>query len=215
MVQPSLVYISQPNEYGLLYSKAELAALRGVCGSHDLRIYVDGARLAYALGAPDNDVSLKDLSRLADAFYIGGTKCGTLFGEALAFPRHDTVPRFFTIVMQRGALLAKRRLLGVQFEALFEDGLYGRIGQAAVAQARRITSAFGAAGCVLAHPSQTNQVSPILRDEQLARLNEAVVTSFWEKPDLEHTVVRLAMSWASTDAGVDSLTHALASGVLG
>lgn len=102
MVQPSLVYISQPNEYGLLYSKAELAALRGVCGSHDLRIYVDGARLAYALGAPDNDVSLKDLSRLADAFYIGGTKCGTLFGEALAFPRHGTVPHFFTIVKQRG-----------------------------------------------------------------------------------------------------------------
>ncbi|MGN0075671.1 MAG: threonine aldolase family protein [Parafannyhessea sp.] len=215
MVQPALVYISQPNEYGLLYLRAEFEELRRACDAHGLRLYVDGARLAYALGAPENDVTLPDLARLADAFYIGGTKCGTLFGEALVFPRPGTVRHFFTIAKQRGALLAKGRLLGVQFEALLEDGLYGRIGQAAVAQARRVSRAFEDAGCGLAHPTQTNQVFPVLTDEQAQRLGEVALASFWEKPDLGHTVVRLATSWSTTDAEVDALVSALGSGILG
>lgn len=215
MVQPALVYISQPNEYGLLYSRAELEALRRACDAHGLRLYVDGARLAYALGAPENDVTLADLARLADAFYIGGTKCGTLFGEALVFPRPGTVRHFFTIAKQRGALLAKGRLLGVQFEAMFEDGLYGRVGQAAVAQACRISRAFEDAGCELAHPTQTNQVFSVLTDEQERRLGEVALASFWEKPDLGHTVVRLATSWSTTDTDVAALVRELESGVLG
>ncbi|MGN0070704.1 MAG: threonine aldolase family protein [Atopobiaceae bacterium] len=214
MVQPALIYISEPNEYGLLYSKAELEALRKVADAHGLKIYCDGARLAYALAAPENDVALEDLAHLTDAFYIGGTKCGALFGEALVFPRPELVPHFFTFMKQCGALLAKGRLLGVQFEAFFEDGLYGRIGRPAIAQARRISSAFEEAHISLAHPTQTNQVFPILSDSQAKLLGEVALASFWEKPDEDHTVVRLATSWATKDEDAEALVRALRSGIL-
>ncbi|MEE8681039.1 MAG: beta-eliminating lyase-related protein [Olsenella sp.] len=214
MVQPALIYISEPNEYGLLYSKAELEALRTVADAHHLKIYCDGARLAYALAAPENNVTLEDLAHLTDAFYIGGTKCGALFGEALVFPHPELAPHFFTFVKQRGALLAKGRLLGVQFEAFFEDGLYGRIGKPAIAQAREISSAFEEAHIALAHPTQTNQVFPVLSDSQAELLGEVTLASFWEKPDEDHTIVRLATSWATTDEDADALVRALASGIL-
>ena len=214
MVQPALIYISEPNEYGLLYSKAELEALRTVADAHHLKIYCDGARLAYALAAPENNVTLEDLAHLTDAFYIGGTKCGALFGEALVFPHPELAPHFFTFVKQRGALLAKGRLLGVQFEAFFEDGLYERIGKPAIAQAREISSAFEEAHIALAHPTQTNQVFPVLSDSQAELLGEVTLASFWEKPDEDHTIVRLATSWATTDEDADALVRALASGIL-
>ena len=210
MVMPGLIYISQPTEYGTLYSLSELQALRAVCDEHDMRLYVDGARLAYALAAPTNDVTLADLARLADAFYIGGTKCGALFGEAMVFPVPNTCPHFFTVMKRRGALLAKGRLLGIQFQALFENGLYQRIGEDAVEQAERIARMFIDAGYELAIPQYTNQVFVSFDDATLARLEDEVDMSFWEHLPNGRTVMRLATSWASTEDDVAALAKLLA-----
>ena len=209
MVMPGLAYISQPTEYGTLYSLRELTALRAACDKHDMRLYVDGARLAYALAAPSNDVTLADLARLADAFYIGGTKCGALLGEAVVFPKPGTCPHFFTLVKRRGALLAKGMVAGIQFETLFSDGLYQQIGQRAVSQAGRIARAFGNAGCELMYPQQTNQVFVALDEKRYAHLSERVEMSFWEHLADGRTVVRLATSWASSDEDVDALVGLL------
>ena len=137
MVMPGMVYISQPTEYGTLYSREELAALSKVCRENHLPLYVDGARLAYALASPENDVTLTDLAELSDVFYIGGTKCGALFGEAVVIPQKGRIPHFFTIIKQHGALLAKGRIAGIQFGELFTDGLYLRIGKPAMEAAEQ------------------------------------------------------------------------------
>ena len=137
MVMPGMVYISQPTEYGTLYSREELAALSKVCRENHLPLYVDGARLAYALASPENDVTLTDLAEFSDAFYIGGTKCGALFGEAVVIPQKGRIPHFFTIIKQHGALLAKGRIAGIQFGELFTDGLYLRIGKPAMEAAEQ------------------------------------------------------------------------------
>lgn len=205
MVMPGPVYISQPTEYGTLYSLEELTALRTACDAHGMRLYVDGARLAYALSAPGNDVTLPDLARLTDAFYIGGTKCGALLGEAVVFPKPGTCPHFFTLVKQHGALLAKGMVAGIQFETLFDDGLYLQIGQKAVEQAGRIAHAFGDAGCELMYPQQTNQVFVALDEKRYARLSGRVEMSFWEHLADSRTAVRLATSWATADEDVDEL----------
>ena len=209
MVMPGMVYLSQPTEYGTLYSRAELEAIRQVCDDYRLALYVDGARLAYALACPENDVSLSDLARLCDVFYIGGTKCGALFGEAVVIPDPGLIPHFFTIVKQHGALLAKGRLLGLQFDTLFTDDLYLQIGRNAIAAADAIREALRAMGCSLAFPAPTNQVFLCLEDGALARLDEQVVYSFWEKPDEGHTVIRLASSWATTAGETDQLIRVL------
>ncbi|MCR5236770.1 MAG: aminotransferase class V-fold PLP-dependent enzyme, partial [Lachnospiraceae bacterium] len=132
MVMPGMVYISQPTEYGTLYSLTELKEISRVCRENHIPLYVDGARLAYALACPENDVTLKDLAMLCDAFYIGGTKCGALFGEAVVIPEHDYIPHLFTIIKQHGALLAKGRIAGLQFDTLFTGGLYDNIGKTAI-----------------------------------------------------------------------------------
>ena len=209
MVMPGPVYISQPTEYGTLYSLEELTALRTACDAHGMRLYVDGARLAYALSAPGNDVALADLARLADAFYIGGTKCGALLGEAVVFPKPGTCPHFFTLVKQHGALLAKGMVAGIQFETLFDDGLYLQIGQIAVEQAGRIARAFGDAGCELMYPQQTNQVFVALDEKRYATLSARVEMSFWEHLADSRTAVRLATSWATVDEDVDELVALL------
>ena len=209
MVMPGMVYLSQPTEYGTLYSRAELEAIRQVCDDYRLALYVDGARLAYALACPENDVSLSDLARLCDVFYIGGTKCGALFGEAVVIPDPGLIPHFFTIVKQHGALLAKGLLLGIQFDALFTDDLYLQIGRNAIAAADAIREALRAMGCSLAFPAPTNQVFLCLEDGALARLDEQVVYSFWEKPDEGHTVIRLASSWATNAGETDQLIRVL------
>lgn len=211
MVAPGLVYLSQPTEYGTLYSLGELESLRHVCDAHGLALYVDGARLAYALGAPGNDVGLADLARLTDAFYIGGTKCGALFGEALVLTREGMCPHFFTVMKQGGALLAKGRLLGMQFEVLFEDGLYGRIGERTVAQAARVARALRDAGCELAMPQCTNQVFAAFDEAMLDGLRGKASMSFWEALADGRQVMRLATSWATDDADVDALARLLGS----
>ena len=205
MVMPGLVYLSQPTEYGTLYSLSELEAIRAVCDRYSLSLYLDGARLAYALGCPENDVTLADLARLCDAFYIGGTKCGALFGEAVVFPRHDTVPHFFTIVKQHGALLAKGRIAGLQFDTLFTDGLYERLGRHAVAAADRLRAALRENGYELAFPAPTNQIFLVLDEAQREALSRRVEMSFWEKRADGRTVVRLATSWATAPEDVDAL----------
>lgn len=209
MVMPGLVYLSQPTEYGTLYTRSELESMRAVCNAHGLKLYVDGARLAYGLGASDNDLSLADLARLTDAFYIGGTKCGALFGEAVVFPKPGTCPHFFTFVKQNGALLAKGRILGIQFETLFEDGLYERVGKHAIVTAERVAHAFEKSGYTLVLPQKTNQVFVAFDDAQLAHLSALVEMSFWERLSDGRTVMRLATSWATTEAEVEALEKLL------
>ena len=170
LVMPGAVYLSHPTEFGTLYTLSELEALSRLCRANGLTLYLDGARLAYALACPENELSLRDLGRLCDAFYIGGTKCGALFGEAVVFPRPGTAPRFFTQVKRAGALLAKGRIAGIQFQALFEDGLYARLGRQAVAAANRIRDALCARGFRLAYPSPTNQIFVELSPDERARL---------------------------------------------
>ena len=205
MVQPGMVYISQPTEYGTLYALDELEALSAVCHAHGMLLYVDGARLAYALATPSNTVGLADLARLCDAFYIGGTKCGCLFGEAVVIPNADTIPHFFAQIKQHGALLAKGFVAGVQFETLFEDGLYERIGDAAIAAADRIRAALAERGMPLYLDAPTNQIFVALADEQLARLGTQVEYSFWERLADGRTVIRLATSWSTREQDVDAL----------
>ncbi len=205
MVQPGMVYISQPTEYGTLYSLAELKAISAICREKNLPLYVDGARLAYALGCEKNDVTLPDLARLCDAFYIGGTKCGALFGEAVVFPNPQVVSHFFTTVKQHGALLAKGRLLGLQFDTLLSNGLYERLGKRAVSLADKIRAALLENGFQLAIDSPTNQVFVLLDNETKKRLETHVEFGFWEYVDENHTVVRFATSWATKEESVEYL----------
>ena len=205
IVMPGMVYITHPTENGALYSRAEVEEIRKACDENDLYLYLDGARLAYALAAPDNDLSLKDIARLCDAFYIGGTKCGALFGEAVVFPTPGIVPHFFMITKQMGALLAKGRIAGIQFDALFTDGLYERIGQFAIESAGRIQDAFEQKGYRLLFRSPTNQIFVIMEDDQFRQLLEKVSFEFWEKYDETHTVVRFVTSWSTTEEDVEQL----------
>lgn len=209
MVMPGMVYISQPSEYGTLYSLKELEALHHICEANEVALYLDGARLAYALACPDNDVTLPDIARLCDAFYIGGTKCGALFGEAVVFPRHNTVPHFFTMMKQHGALLAKGRINGIQFDTLFTDDLYMIIGRAAIQAADRIREALIEKGYQMAFNTPTNQIFIVLSKDQAASLCDHIELGFWENPDEEHTVMRIATSWATQKEDVDRLISVL------
>ena len=209
MVMPGMVYLSHPTEYGTLYSKAELQAFRNVCDKYKIYLYVDGARLAYALSCLENDVTLKCLAELCDAFYIGGTKCGALFGEAVVVPKPEEMPHLFTIIKQHGALLAKGRLLGIQFDELFRDDLYMKIGKSAIEAAERITRALQEKGYRLYFESPTNQIFVIIENDALKKLGEKVEYSFWEKYDDNHTVIRFATDWGTTEAEANALIDIL------
>lgn len=209
MVWPGMVYISQPTEYGTLYSKAELEALSATCRKWGIPLFVDGARLGYALASPATDVTLKDLARLCDVFYIGGTKCGAMFGEAVVIPRKGLIPHFFTTIKQQGALLAKGRMLGLQFDVLFTDGLYIQIARHAVTEAARLREAFRTKGYEIYAESPTNQVFVALSSEQEAHLRTITTFSEWERTTDGRLVVRLATSWATRSEDIDSLIEAL------
>ena len=209
MVEPGMVYISQPTESGTLYSLQELEEIAAVCRKYHMYLYLDGARLAYALACPSNDVTLEDIARLCDAFYIGGTKCGTLFGEAVVMPKPGLIPHFFTLVKQHGALLAKGRILGIQFETLFTDGLYFEVGRTAVSFADEIRQKLQEKGIELCYGSPTNQIFVRLTNELRQKLEQQVTTSFWERTDEDHVVIRLATSWATTREDVDALLKVL------
>lgn len=205
MVEPGAVYISQPTEFGTLYSKNELKELSKVCRSYKIPLYVDGARLAYALGSAENDVTLKDLAEYADIFYIGGTKCGTLFGEAVVIPEPQLIPHFFTQIKQHGALLAKGRLLGIQFAELFKNNLYFELGKSADIYAQQIETALKKAGYKLYMHSPTNQVFFIIENTKLEALSKKVLYGYMEKYDETKTVIRFCTSWATTRADVNEL----------
>lgn len=209
MVQPGMVYLSQPTEYGTLYTKAELSAIRAVCDRYKLPLFMDGARLGYGLAAPENDLFLSDIANLCDVFYIGGTKVGALCGEAVIFPHHGAPAHFFTTIKQRGALLAKGRLLGLQFDTLFTDDLYYKLGAHAIKQATRLEAIFSEKGYRFFLPSPTNQKFIVLDNATMERLSATIGFSFWERYDDHHTVVRFATSWATTDAQLDALKNAL------
>lgn len=205
MVWPGMVYISQPTEYGTIYSLSELEALSAVCRKWEIPLFADGARLGYGLMAEGADVGLKDLARLCDIFYIGGTKVGAMFGEAVVIPRKGLIPHFFTTIKQSGALLAKGRMLGVQFDVLFTDGLYMKIARHAVLLAQRLREAFEAKGFATYYASPTNQIFLALTPEQEQRLRRVTTFSEWEHLADGRTVVRLATSWATRSEDIDKL----------
>ena len=209
MVMPGMVYISQPTEYGTLYSKEELTEISKVCRANHLPLYVDGARLAYALASPENDVTLSDLAELCDAFYIGGTKCGSLFGEEVVIPQKGLIPHFFTIIKQHGALLAKGRIAGIQFDELFTDRLYERIGKPAIDAAEQIKEALKKFGYKLALDTPTNQIFCIVSNEVMKKIAQDVEFGFWEKYDETHSVIRFATSWATTMEDTQKLIRLL------
>jgi threonine aldolase len=204
MVQPGMVYISQPSEYGTLYSKKELSALHEVAQSHHLPLFVDGARLAYALATKENDVSLPELAQLSEVFYFGGTKAGLLCGEAVVFPE-GAPAHFLTFIKQHGALVAKGRLFGVQFDALFTDDLYLKVGANAIEQAGRLRAALKKKGYTFAIASPTNQTFVVLDNKKKDELAKRVWFDLWDNLDANHTVVRFCTSWATTAQAVDEL----------
>jgi threonine aldolase len=209
MVMPGMVYISQPTEYGTLYSLEELTAIRKVCDEYNMALYVDGARLAYALGSPENDVTLKDLARLTDVFYIGGTKCGALFGEAVVVRDPKRVPHMFMIAKQHGAVLAKGRLLGIQYDELFKDDLYLKIGQHAINMAMKIKNACKEKGYVFYNDSPTNQQFVIISNEKEKEMSEWLEIEMDDTYDEDHIVMRLCTSWATKEEDVDALIERL------
>ncbi|MGI5976200.1 MAG: threonine aldolase family protein [Candidatus Limivicinus sp.] len=208
-VIPGLVYISHPTELGTLYSRRELQALREVCDEYQLKLYMDGARLGYGLASPASDLTLPDIAELTDAFYIGGTKVGALFGEALVYTKHNLPKHLLSRVKQHGALLAKGRLLGIQFDTLFTDGLYLEIGRHALRLAERLKEAFRERGYEFFADSPTNQIFVIMDNEKLEELEKEVMISVWARVDEKRTAVRFVTDWATTDADVDALIKIL------
>ncbi len=209
MVSPGMVYISHPTEYGTLYTKQELAEISSVCREYHIPLYLDGARLAYGLMSNQTNVTLSDVAEYCDVFYIGGTKCGTLCGEAVVFTKNNMPKRFLTIVKNHGALLAKGRLTGVQFDTLFTDGLYFQIGRHAVDLAEMLKSGLISKGYQLFIDSPTNQQFVVLENNMMEKLKKDVSFSYWEKYDENRTVVRFATSWATTKNDVEKLLEIL------
>ncbi|MFA6844737.1 MAG: aminotransferase class I/II-fold pyridoxal phosphate-dependent enzyme [Sphaerochaetaceae bacterium] len=209
MVEPGMVYISHPTEYGTLYSKAELEELHSVCHKHHIPLFLDGARLGYGLMAKGTDVSLPVIARNTEVFYIGGTKVGALFGEAVVIPNPGTVNHFFTTIKQHGALLAKGWLLGVQFDTLFTDNLYFNISKNAIDRAGELVSSLEDKEYRFYLKTPTNQQFVIIENDKLALLEQKVQVGFWARYDDSHTVVRFATSWATTKEDVDALRKLL------
>lgn len=209
LVQPKLVYISNPTELGTIYGISEIKALRETCDKNGLYLYLDGARLGYGLAASKGELTLKDIARLCDAFYIGGTKVGLLFGEALVIVRDELKPDFRYILKQRGGMLAKGRLLGVQFMTLFEDGLYHEISEHAVRLAMKIKDSCVMRGYEFLVDSPTNQQFPIMPDAVLEKLGADFGYSWWGRAGDSHSAVRLCTSWATREEDVDDLCRAI------
>jgi threonine aldolase len=208
--QPGMVYITMPTELGTIYKKRDIETIRQVCTEYELPLFVDGARLGYGLMADDCDFTLPWLCTQCDALYIGGTKVGALCGEAVVFPRNNAPRHFFNIIKQHGALLAKSRLAGVQFDALFTDGLYFNIARHAIDKAMQLRKQFAEAGIPI-KDSPTNQQFVVLSKEQIQHLRQTIAFETWEPIDNDNTLCRFVTSWATTDADLDALAKALKS----
>jgi len=209
MVYPGMVYMSFPTEYGTLYSKQELTRIYAICKEFGAKLFIDGARLGYGLQSDSADITLPELARLCDAFTIGGTKVGALCGEAVIFPTGEAPEHFFTIIKQHGALVAKGRLLGVQFDTLFTDGLYFKIARNAIERAMELKKAFIDAGYRMYIDSPTNQQFPILSDEQIGKLKGKVKFEIWEPLPDGKCVTRFATSWATPAQNIVKLKELL------
>ncbi|MBR6349383.1 MAG: low specificity L-threonine aldolase [Lachnospiraceae bacterium] len=209
MVYPGMVYISHPTELGTLYTKAELSALHEICASYEIPLFIDGARLGYGLMAKGTDVTLPDIARYADVFYIGGTKVGALFGEALVFTRHNMPKRFNTMVKQHGAMAAKGWMAGLQFDVLFTDGIYFENGRNGIEKAEKLRKALIDKGYEFLIETPTNQIFVVLDNDRFNELKDIVGNNIWSFPDDSHTAVRFVTSWATTDDEIDNILNFL------
>lgn len=207
-VQPGMVYISHPAENGALYTKVELEQLSTVCRAAGIPLFLDGARLGYGLAAATTDITMADIAKLCDAFYIGGTKVGAMFGEAVVITNDALKTNFRYMMKQNGALLAKGRLLGIQFEVLFEEPLYIEVAARANELALKIRDTFTKKGFALRYPSDTNQQFVILPNAVLARLQQQFVFTLWES-GADESVIRLCTSWATTEEQARQLIEAI------
>lgn len=208
-VQPGMVYISFSSEVGTIYSLKQLQEISTACKEYGLPLFIDGARMGYGLASEGCDVTIQDIAALADVFYLGGTKQGALFGEAVVIVNDNLKKDFRYFIKQNGGMLAKGRLLGIQFLTLFEDGLYFELSRHAVSQAMRIRDAFRAAGYAFLVDSPSNQQFPILDNQTLEKLSENFRFSVWKKIDGTHTAVRFCTSWATRPEAVDALIEAI------
>lgn len=209
MVKPAMVYISNATEIGTIYTKAELEAIYTLCQELDLYLFIDGARLGAAIAAQDNDISFADLPKLCDVFYIGGTKNGALFGEALVIVNNALKKDFRFMIKQRGGMLAKGRLLGLQFSALLEDGLYLQLAAHANAMAQKLQAAMKECGIAMLVETSTNQIFPIFPNTLKAELEKEFAFQKWETMDETHTAVRFVTSWACDEQQVDACIAAI------
>lgn len=205
MVFPGMVYISYPTEYGTLYSKEELENISKVCEKHHIPLYIDGARLGYGLVSEKSEVTIADIARICDVFYIGGTKIGALCGEAIIFTKNNEPKHFTTLIKQQGALLAKGRLIGIQFLELFSNNLYFEISKHAVDMALKLKEGLKEKGYHLYLDSPTNQQFFIMNNEKIAELQKKVKFACWEQLDQEHQIVRFATSWATKKESIELL----------
>ena len=210
-VQPGMVYISQPTEYGTIYSKAEMEAISKVCRKFHMPLFVDGARLGAALVCAENDMTIADLEELTDVFYIGGTKNGALFGEAVVISNPELTPFFRYMIKQKGGMLAKGRLLGIQFAELFRDDLYFDLARHAVEQAQRLQKGLEELGFPFMLKSPTNQIFPIFPDELIHKLEDRYACSYWDwgRTDPQHSITRIVTSWATDPKSVDAFLNDL------
>ena len=204
-VEPAMVYISFSSEYGTIYSKAQLTAISEVCHRLDLPLFIDGARMGYGLTSPACDITLPELAQLADVFYLGGTKQGAMFGEAIVITSEKLKKGFRYNIKQNGGMLAKGRMLGIQFETLFTDNLYFKLAKHANDEAQRIRNGFLEKGYKLFMDSPTNQQFVVLNKEQMERIGKDFLFEIWEPVDAEHTAVRFCTSWATKTEDVDKL----------
>lgn len=208
MTFPGMVYISHPTEYGTLYTRQELKDISALCACYHLPLFLDGARLGYGLVSEGTDVTLADIARYTSVFYIGGTKVGALCGEAVVFPK-KAPEHFMTMIKQQGALLAKGRLLGIQFDTLFTDDLYRTISKNAIKMAELLKNALREKGYRFFLETPTNQIFVILENNKMEKIGQFVKFGFWEKYDETHTVVRFATSWATTMEDVEQVIEIL------
>ena len=205
MVIPGMVYISHPTEYGTIYTKKELKEISEVCKTYKMPLYIDGARLSYGLMSKKSDMSIKDIAKYADVFYIGGTKVGALFGEAVVFTKNNRPKNYITSIKKRGALLAKGRLLGIQYDTLFTDNLYFEIGRHAINMAEELKKVFKEKKYKFYIDSPTNQQFVIMKKEKAKNLKRHVAFGVWEEYDKNHVVVRFVTTWSTTIEDINEL----------
>lgn len=209
IVQPKMVYLSQPTELGTLYSLKELREISDICRKQNLILYVDGARMGYGLMSKKNDVSLKHLAELTDVFYIGGTKVGALFGEAVVIRNKAIAQDFRYLIKQHGGMFAKGRLLGIQFQTLFQDGLYYRGGEHGIQMADKIRTGLDDLRIPMLVNSPTNQIFPIFEDSLIESLAKDFGFSYQQRIDKEHSAIRFCTSWATKEENVDKLLNTI------